>query len=332
MTCFHPLEAFRPIPGSGDGSLLFSGRNYDSSRRFNPDPIYGAPISVPCGQCIDCRVEHSRQWAIRCMHEASLYEDNCFVTLTYDDDNLPKCNSLVPRDLQLFMKRLRKFFSKERKINDVLWPSRTVRFYGCGEYGDRFGRPHYHILLFNADFLDKSYWRQTPSGNRQYRSAELEKLWSREGRPIGNCEIGSVSFESAAYVARYCVKKVTGDKANEHYHCYDDEGRSFYRVPEFGRMSNKPGIGQPWLDKFHTDVYNQDFVLVRGKKMRPPKFYDEKYSFMYPSEFENIEFERKRKDWLAFRDVRKDNVPARLAVKEEIAAARLSNFAKRNFE
>ena len=279
---------------------------------------YGAPLSIPCGQCIDCRVERSRQWAIRCMHEASLYEDNCFITLTYRNEELPPVASLVSEHLQLYMKRLREMV---RALD-----GRTIRFYGCGEYGDKFGRPHYHILVFNFDPDDKTPWRKTPAGHQLYRSKALEKLWSK-----GTTEIGSVSFDSAGYVARYCVKKFSGPGSLDHYHVIDAEGRSHLRAPEFGRMSLRPGIGHPWLTKFHTDVYDFDKVLVNGRFMQPPKFYDRKYKFLYPEEFENIELDRMRSDWYSFRRLREDNVPERLEVKEEIASARLK-FSKRNAE
>lgn len=305
MPCFRPLEAFRPGDG---GPLVFTGRNYVSHDSHVYSNWRGAPLSIPCLQCIGCRVERSRQWAMRCMHEASLYQDNCFITLTYSDENLPTVGSLVPRDLQLFMKRLRKRAGT------------TVRFYGCGEYGDQFGRPHYHVLLFNFDFHDKKPWRK--QGKFQlYRSERLEALW-----PFGASEIGSVSFESAAYVARYCVKKFTGKSAAEHYHRMDADGRSHMIYPEFGRMSLKPGIGKPWLDKFSADVYNYDFVLVNGLKVSPPKFYDRKFAESNPTDFENISLGRMR--GVDFRMLRADNVPSRLAVKAEIAEARYETLVR----
>lgn len=271
-----------------------------------------AVIGVPCGQCIGCRIEYSRQWAMRVSHEASLYENNCFVTLTYSDDNLPTCGSLVPRDLTLFLKRLR----------DAISP-RRFRYYACGEYGDLLGRPHYHICLLGFDFEDKKFWRSSPSGHRLYRSALLESKWT-----LGSSEVGDVTFESAAYVARYTVKKVNGAKASEHYHRVDVEGRSHFIQPEFGRMSRMPGIGQPWLDKYHTDVYDFDYCIVRGVKCRPPKFYDHKFKYLYPSEFEQVSLRRSSDVWLHQRAIRDDNTPERLAVKAEIDSARLMSLSR----
>lgn len=299
MPCFTPNEAFRPEDG---GPLIFTGRNYVSHDDHRYSNWRGAPIRIQCHQCLGCRLERSRQWAMRCMHESSLYQNNCFITLTYSNENLPAVGSLVPRDFQLFMKRVRKRFGS------------GVRFYGCGEYGDEFGRPHYHALLFNMDFHDKKPWRK-PGEHQLYRSERLEALW-----PLGASEIGSVSFDSAAYVARYCVKKFTGKSAAEHYHRVDAEGRSHMIYPEFGRMSLRPGIGKPWLDKFHADVYNYDFCLVNGVKVSPPVFYDRKYAESNPTDFEMVSLGRMK--GLDFRGLRRDNTPARSAVKAEIVEAR----------
>lgn len=205
------------------------------------------PVEIPCGQCIGCRLERSRQWAIRCVHEASLYDDNCFLTLTYDDEHLPSDNSLNLKHFQDFLKRLRKRFGS------------GIRYFHCGEYGDLNNRPHYHAIIFNFDFADKVIFKD--SGEyKVYVSDSLSKLW-----PYGYSTIGDVTFESAAYVARYCLKKVTGKDAAEHY-----DGRK----PEYTTMSRRPGIGRLWYDRFKDDVYPSDFVVMRGKKMRPPKFYD----------------------------------------------------------
>lgn len=192
MPCYSPLDAWRPDPSTGSKKLIFV---YHPARCAGPTP----DLQVPCGQCVGCRLERSRQWAVRCVHEASLYTDNCFVTLTYNDDFLPEDRSLHYRHFQLFMKRLRK------RHGD------GVRFYMCGEYGEKQGRPHYHACLFNFRFSDMRLWQER-NGVKLYRSAELERLW-----PFGFCSVGEVTFESAAYVARYIMKKVTGDAAESHY-------------------------------------------------------------------------------------------------------------------
>lgn len=311
-SCSSPVPAWRPIPGKGDGSLLFSSSPYVDKRA--PD------LYIPCGRCVRCKLNRASDWAVRCMHEASLYEDNCFVTLTYDDVNAERVgHSLCRRDLQLFLKRLRDFSVRTR--------GRGYRFYGCGEYGERFGRPHYHLCLFDFDFKDKTLWRRTDVGNRVYRSERLEALW-----PFGSSEIGSVNYDSAGYVARYCLKKITGEAAAEHYHFLDAEGRSHYRVPEFPAMSLKPGIGVPWLERFHTDVYNGDFVVVGRAKLRAPRTYDLKYEIMFPSDFERVKRARLSRPRLSWLEQAAEGSFARFSTKEEISVAKLSLNSPRKVE
>lgn len=291
MPCYHPLRAYK----CANGEVVFVERR-------THDIV--AQLSLPCGQCIGCRLERSRQWAMRCMHEASLYENNCFVTLTYSDEFLPERGQLDYPAFQKFMKRLRKRTGA------------AVRFYMCGEYGSENWRPHYHACLFNIDFADKDYWSTSPSGEKLYRSAFLEKLW-----PFGNSLIGSVTFESAAYVARYCVTKVTGHNAKLHYSRVDGNG-AYSLIPEFNHMSLKPGIGAGWLVKYKSDVFPHDYVVVNGKEVKPPKYYDRWMDVNSPEEFEEIKFRRE----LDGRSRYSDNTMERLAVKEKVASARLNQL------
>lgn len=297
MPCYHPLSAYQ----CADGSIVF----YESKRH---DTVKS--LSLPCGQCVGCRLERSRQWAIRCMHEAQMHEKNCFITLTYDDAHLPSDRSLHYRDFQLFIKRLRKRY-----------PRRRIRYYMAGEYGENFGRPHWHACLFGIDFDDKSLWKRTSANSLLYRSADLELLW-----PFGYSSIGDVTFESAAYVARYIMKKVTGKNAKEHYQEIDpDTGEITNRTPEFTKMSLKPGIGYEWYKQYTADVYPHDYVIVRGKKVKPPKYYDKKYKIDNPYEFDELLYIREKSAKLRH----EDNTLERLAVKEQVAKAKLQKL-KRN--
>ena len=299
MPCFHPMPAVR----LSDGSVKFVSRN-----KAGVD----GTLELPCGQCIGCRLERSRQWAMRCLHEASLYDQNAFITLTYDDSNLPPGGSLSYPDFQKFMKRLRK------KIGS------KVRFYAGGEYGTQGTmRPHFHACLFGYDFPDKVYYKKTGSGERIYTSKILESLW-----PYGLSSVGDVTFESAAYIARYCVQKVTGDLAEAHYRVITDDGEIIDRTPEFNRMSLKPGIGARWLEKYQTDVYPRDYVVVRGVKVKPPKYYDTLFEREDPGEFSEIVARREfdmdqlcKHDHLEF-------WPDRMFVKEQVTLARSSQLKR----
>lgn len=293
MPCYHPLSAFR----SQDRSIVFKEpRNSLESLR------------LPCGQCVGCRLERSRQWAIRCVHEASLYQDNCFITLTFSQEHLPANMSLDVSYFQKFMKRLRKRYGS------------GVRFYHCGEYGERFGRPHYHACLFNFDFPDKYFWRRSKEGHPIFRSPSLEALW-----PFGLSEVGTVTFQSAAYVARYIMKKVNGRDADDHYSFVDPTtGEIFSRKPEYTTMSRRPGIGKGWFDKFSSDVYPSDVVIMNGKRMRPPRYYDTLFELESPFDMESVKFDRH----VSGQKHVDNNSPERLAVREQVQLARLEKLPR----
>lgn len=250
MPCVSPLDGWlsRERTQRGKRSVVFEARLGFRDR----------PVSVPCGRCIGCRVEYARQWAMRCMHEASLYDENSFVTLTYDDDHLPARGSLRKRDFQLFMKRLRRRF-----------PDQRIRFFASGEYGDDTLRPHYHGCLFGFDFRDKrSVCRR--SDYEVYQSDVLDDTWA-----CGLTEVGSVTFDSAAYCARYAVKKFRG-KPEDVERYYDG------LEPEFAVMSRRPGIGAQWYAQYGEGVRMHDSVIVNGREVRPPKYYDALFEAVSP--------------------------------------------------
>lgn len=293
MACFHPLDAYRRIFKDGTkGKPVFK----------LPRPPF-EDLQLPCGQCIGCRLEYSRQWAMRCVHEASLYEDNCFITLTYDNEHLPETGSLVKADFQKFMKRLRKMF-----------PSQTIRYYQCGEYGEQFGRPHYHACLFNFDFPDKVFFKDA-GGYPLFISSILEKLW-----PFGFSTIGAVTFETAAYTARYIMKKITGDEAKDHYERIDlTTGEVIDLQPEYTTMSRRPGIAHDWYDQFKDDVFPDDTVIMRGREMSPPRYYEKILEIEDPEEYKRI----KEKRMLEISRHAENCTPERLAVREKVQKAKL---------
>lgn len=227
----------------------------------------GKAISIPCGRCIGCRLERSRQWAVRILHESQLHEESSFLTLTYSDEHLPSSRSLVVGHCQLFLKRLRARLAPKR-----------VRFFLCGEYGERTARPHYHAILFGYGFPDK-----IPLEGKKglFFSQELVETWG-----LGHCSVGSVTFESASYVASYATKKILGEAAVSHY-----KGRK----PEFLLMSRRPGIGRGWIDSYSSDVYPSDEVIVRGFPSRPPRYYDQVFAARDAAVFEAIRASREAK-------------------------------------
>lgn len=284
--------------------------------------VRGEKLDLPCGQCIGCRLERSRQWAVRCVHEATLYEENTFITLTYNDENLPENKSINVVHFQLFMKRLRKKFS-----------DRTIRFFHCGEYGKKKSRPHYHAILFNFEFTDLKF-KAMGKFDKLYSSEVLDKLWG-----MGECYIGDVTFESAAYVARYLMKKVTNKKCRTDYRgrlhvCAKEHYGS--RKAEYITMSRRPGIGKKFYEKYSKSIYPSDNVVIRGREMRPPKFYDSLLEKTDPDLLEKLKKIRIKKgvnytwqNWKGNKFKASDNDLDRLIVKEAVKIAQTSTL-KRN--
>lgn len=300
VTCYSPVTAYRSRvlnPETGRFGISFNSK----------DGHIDLPVKLPCGNCIGCRIARSQMWAVRCMHEAQLHDRNCFITLTYSNDHLPEDYSVHVRTWQLFMKRLRKSLGGKK-----------IRSFACGEYGDQDNRPHYHALLFGHDFNDKCLLKKTRDGNPLYTSSLLQKVW-----PYGHSTIGNLDYKSAAYVARYCMKKINGSKADDHYWRLNPLIKQMVRVqPEFATQSRRPGLGATWLERYKTDAYPSDFVIMDGKKMKPPRFYDQRLT-----EEELEETKRRRKLFALGR--RSDNTPARLKQRETVQQAKLGQL-KRN--
>lgn len=261
MSCYYPITGYRSttVNDTGKRSIVFN----------RSSGYVDMPVTVPCGQCIGCRLERSRQWAARCMHEASMHTDNCFITLTFSDEYLPSDGSLHVEDFQLFIKRFRKSISPNK-----------LRYFHCGEYGNKLGRPHHHACIFGYDFPDRKLFSRR-DGVRLYTSDMLSQLW-----PFGFSTVGDVTFESAAYVARYVLKKITGLSASDHY-----QGRH----PEYVTMSRRPGIGGTWLAKYGSDVYPHDYMVIRGGiKSRPPRYYDNQLQLSDPVIYNDLKLRRQR--------------------------------------
>ncbi|AXL15251.1 replication initiator protein [Microviridae sp.] len=199
------------------------------------------------------------------------------------------------------MKRLRKKYGA------------GIRFYMCGEYGPKLQRPHYHACLFNHRFDDLVLWKpKTEKTEALYRSSQLEDLWThpQSGTSLGYSSVGSLTFESAAYVARYIMKKITGEQAYEHY------GNL---APEYTDMSRRPGIGKNWFERYSTDVYPHDFIVMNGKKLKPPEYYDGLYELQSP---ENYKLLKEAREKAANRHL-DNNSTERLKVREKIALKKL---------
>lgn len=313
--CTSPLKGFPNgktkngktsyIICSGDINHVELGRNgsifraKDSFISDNAHKVIFESIDIPCGQCLECRLEYSRQWANRCVLEASEHDKNCFITLTYDDLHIPinnsvnsitgeitKVKTLVKRDLQLFMKRLR----KELDCYGI-----KIRYFACGEYGSKTQRPHYHIIIFGwkPNENDLHFLKQSPLGDNYFYSDMLEKLW-----PYGNNLVAECTWETCAYVARYVTKKVNIDN-------------SFYKdnniEKEFITMSRRPGIGLNWYithSVSYATFLNQYLNTEYGsRKISHNRYFDSYLEKEDPVAFEKMKevrkiFQKERKKML----------------------------------
>lgn len=280
-------------------------------------------MEVACGQCLGCRLDRAQMWAARIIHESALHDHsggNAFVTLTYRSPwecdtqqrkeglHVPLDGSLNKKHFQLFMKRLRKNTGKK------------IRYFHCGEYGDENLRPHYHAILFNY-FPDDAQLIRTHDGISLYSSNELETTWG-----YGFVTIGEVTYESAAYTARYCLKKVTGPQAEEHYLRFDEYGVCHWVEPEYCTMSRKPGIGRDWYEMYNTDIYPSLEMPIPGKgnTYSIPRYYDGLLQNADPDTHEKVHKVRQQ-----FRNAHKeDYTPERLMDKYKVRKASLQQLQR----
>ncbi len=264
MPCYHPIPMwYSKVVNKETGKRSLTA-NYGNAWR----PLGRLPetIYVPCGQCVGCRLEYSRQWAMRCVHEfETAGRVGSFITLTYNPDNLPPDGRVHKDHYQKFMKRLRKKFGN------------GLRFFACGEYGHQYKRPHYHAIIFGLHLPDLMI-HTVKHGYQYYRSPILERLW-----PYGFSLVGNVTFESAAYVARYVFKKQKGDDVDD-------------SLQPFVLMSRMPGLGHDWYDKYKEQVYPNDFIVIRdGVTCKPPQYYDSLLEKDNPELYEQVKKARQDK-------------------------------------
>lgn len=260
MPCINPINPYIARKG---------GVTFQES-----ESLFGRTKTLPCGQCRGCRYMRTKEWAVRCYLEAQTAKCSAFLNLTYSPEHLPENGTLVKKDLQKFIKRLRRNLEYQN-------PDLKIRFYASGEYGDDNGRPHYHVLIFGYDFPDKYFFKKSRKFHKLYRSPFLEKCWT-----AGHSWIGDVQLESAAYVAGYIRKKINGEVAEEHY-----KGRE----PEFSLQSTVPGIGYDWYQQNKIWLWHDDAIRVNNRSYRPPRYFEKIYKEEDPAGYEKFVAEKKSK-------------------------------------
>lgn len=307
MACFYPQTVYPSIEVNPSGKR---------SATWNPHQGYeDRAYVIKCGQCQGCRGSRALMWAARCHHEMSVHEDNCFLTLTYDREHLPLNGTLDFTHHQLFIKKLRKHLTP-RNPHARLY-SRRIKYYACGEYGETSLRPHFHTCLFNLDFEDKVLWK-TQHGEKLFVSPTLNRIWGN-----GRVVIGALNFASAAYVARYILKKITGPDAELHYQVQHPISGEIFEA-EHERALISQGIGLSWLEKFSGDVYPQDFFHINGKKVAPPRAYD---SWLEKNNPELLARVKARRNVSAERHM-ENNTYERLRVREELLRLKMEHYRR----
>lgn len=340
MVCYHPIEAWihtHSKTENGKDKLVFS-YHPKTCAQTTPD------LQVPCGRCIGCRLAKAREWSVRCMHEASLYWENCWLTLTMNDDylysrenpySLERGNN---SEITRFLKRLRKKYGSGIRYFYCAEYGETCFFCnksetdchskGCGEYHAWRGRPHYHVCIFNHDFNDKTLYKMI-NGKPHYNSEELDSLWTdpKTGVNMGYATISELNEDTAGYTARYSLKKITGALAEEedpdtglrYYERLTEDGQIISLEPEYVNMSRGSkklgtgGIGKGWLDKYSKEVLDNDSVLYKELRIQPPKYYDKIHERIAPLDLEENKLLRVDK---AENDV--NNTEERLSTREYI--------------
>lgn len=329
MKCYNPRLAFVNPAGGRPHFTQFSWAQFVGNHKLKiPSYLGDSPLKMPCNKCEACRLEHARQRAVRCHHQVKTSGCGSFLTLTYDPKHLPPGGTLMEEHAVKFMKDLRRRICHEdscygkrfnwetlKMVRGCRGFCREIKSFGCAEYGSKFLRPHYHLLIFGYDFPDKTYWRggaEHGTGHATYRSKLLEGCWKR-----GHSEIGSLTFKSAAYVARYVQKKARKKSlppglAPERAIC----------------ISRRPGIGREFFELYYRDMYRVDAVFddTRGKQ-GIPRYYDVLLQKLDPEMFSRIKLDRRSKRPIDERE----NGTERMAVRKQVHTETLKKL-QRSYE
>lgn len=313
MTCYHPLIRYE----TWEKYTCLDGHKAYKAKVISPDPGYKEQYEnielyakskygsdhyrkvqiIPCGKCIGCRLEYSKQWATKGIYEAEMHEQNWFLTITYDQEHLPKgqdsynpntgeyigpntTGTLKPADMQNFNKKLREIYKRKHGHEGI-------RMMYCGEYGENYARPHYHGIYYNLPLFEMKFHAYNENHEALYRVPELEEIWGK-----GMIVAAEVNWNTCAYVARYITKKVGLPTLSQHYKALGIE-------PEFFRMSRRPGIGREYFEKHKDEIYSKDQLIVKKygggtMKVKPPKYYDKLYDITNHEDLENIKKKRKK--------------------------------------
>lgn len=272
MSCFHPIECWRM-----DNQTKLSFR-LDSKGELEKHRL--EKLRVPCGRCIGCMLDRANDWATRCWCQNQTCDPNncCFITLTYNNENLPEGNWLKIKDEQDFWKRLRYYY-----------PENKIQYFGCGEYGPSgTHRCHWHFCVWGYKPKDLKFYKYNKWGDKLYTSKELKDIWGK-----GYVVIGEITYKSACYVSRYCSKKLFKEQK---------WAKQIDVKPECTICSK--GIGLEYWNKFKEKIKQNNGIILKidkkTKNKRIPKYYIKKWEVEDPEECEIYKFEKQEsgiKNW-----------------------------------
>ena len=273
------MPCFSPLMRGGDGKGKFAVWSMNNATEALASKRFNQNMSViPCRNCIGCRQRKRLDWTLRGVHELQTSGKAAFITLTYDDDHLPADKCISIEVLQKFFKRLRKQLGSAVKI----------RYYACGEYGEQSDRPHYHAIIYGWDFPDREVVGISKAGHQYFSSPLLSKVWK-----FGYNVVAEVNLSTIAYVAKYTMKKITGDAADEHYSRIDETTGEVYRLtPEFQLASRNPAIGRTFFEKYEADIFPADEVVHEGRAYPVPEYYNKLLGLTNPEVEEQVKFQR----------------------------------------
>lgn len=302
MACTKPLirVVFRNIQVKGkNGKInqkakIFPNSYYENLYEKYKENENVEIMKIPCGKCTSCRLDKAKEWATRIELESKEYDSNWFLTLTYNDENLPKDGNLKKEHLQKFIKDIRSYYKYHYNKDNI-------RFFGCGEYGsdENTKRPHYHVIMLNLDIDIKEleFYKLNKLKEPLYKCKKLEKIWGK-----GYVIAGAVTWQSASYVARYTTKKIGKDKK------YYEENKI---TPEFVTMSRRPGIGINYYKENKEKIYKYDEIVCKSHagniaSRKVPRYFNKKYEEEHPNEYEEIRKKRIEKSKLMDQNQKKN--------------------------
>ena len=318
MTCYHPnimiqdRDKINIKTGKGWQKIAFYNsrspnfKGYEFYNKFNEDPVLNdngkyKAVQIRCfNQCIGCLEDRAKEWATKCYLESLYHDESYFITLTYDDNHLPISNTMTTSKGEIFYddgtwnsyieyEHVRSFIRKVRDWQREKYGINGIKYFGCGEYGGKEGRAHFHIIMFGLHLEpnDVRVHEISKDGNVTYKCEELSKCWvmpnERRGQaePMGFITVAEVNWQTSRYVAGYVQKKEFKNTKDEYEYFTNKEAYYSRRgqTPERLFMSTQGGIGKRYFDEHAREFFEDGYIMIHGAKQkivkaRIPTYYE----------------------------------------------------------